>query len=101
MKNKPIPNITLKEILNIGEKIDNRLDRIDEKIDTRFDRLQKHFDERHDKAFKAINDNSKQIEIIKMKQIIVACLAGFGGAQITGNFKDILDVLKKIFLLNF
>lgn len=51
--------------------------------------LRNHFDRRHDKNIETINQNKSAIEILKIKQYIIAALAGMGGSQIQ-------DILKKI-----
>lgn len=48
--------------------------------------LRSHFDVRHDNAIKTIDKNKEDIATLKVKQVIIALIAGMSG----GHFQDIL-----------
>ena len=83
------------------EEIATKLDKISDKMERKFDFLQTHFDARHDKIIKAINENSKEIAVLKIKQLGIAVLAGIGGSQLPQGLKELLEILKKIFLTEY
>lgn len=51
--------------------------------------LHDHFDKRHDKSIATINKNQTDIAVLKVKQYVIAALAGMGGGHVQ-------DILKKI-----